>query len=174
MTIKVNGVPTYRDNWGNDWEGALSHFGLKLPEDTFEVAATMTIRHVGTIGDAPRQPAPWRPSELGYPYPDLVIPYEFTSLWPKMLIVRNYKLARVNGATRPAAKWVAANEAQRLFGCDAEHLGTRFKDTREDFEIESENAWEAMRILSDATEGGFWDWEDGELVLTDYDDLEEE
>jgi len=179
MTIRVNGLLASPHNAGNDWESVLDTYLLALPVDDFKVGATISIRHVGTLGDAPRQPAPWRPSELGYPYPDLVIPYEFGHAWGKTLVVRNYRLARVNGASRPAAKWVAIHECQRLMAIDTSsdqwsHLATRHKDTREECEIESDNADEAVRLLNDSTSGGFWEWEDGELWLIDYDDLEDE
>jgi hypothetical protein len=50
------------------------------------------------------------------------------------------------------------------------HLDAWFKDTRQDFEIESDNAEEAYRLLNDSTEGGFWEWEDGELYLIETDE----
>ena len=159
--------------YGRDWEWVLEHFGLELAPDTFEVAATLSIRHVGPVG-AFEGRFGWHPPELGYPYPDLVIVYEFASKIGRDLVRRNYMIARRNGASRIVAKWVAHREAERLMrvGEDEQfaHLGCRFADTREGFEVESDNADEAVDLLNEATAGASWGWEDGELWLCAYEE----
>ena len=163
--------------YGRDWEWVLEHFGLELAPDTFEVAATLSIRHVGPVG-AFEGRFGWHPPELGYPYPDLVIVYEFASKIGRDLVRRNYMIARRNGASRIVAKWVAQSEAQRLFLAGDEpgfgHLGCRFADTRTEDERRSDNEEEAVEVLNAATDGASWSWEDGELWLIAYADTEEE
>lgn len=159
--------------YGSDWERVLSGFDLELPPDTFEVAATLTFRDVR--GDQARRGS----ARTNLFLADYKTTVEFKAAWVKKMAVRYYWIARRHGAPPIIARWMVSMECQRLIGrymdgSRYEHLHARFADTREEGEIESDNADEAVRVLDGATDGGSWGWEDGELWLYPPFDLEED
>jgi len=168
MTITVNGRPQqWGMNYGRDWEWTLSFFDLALSVDDRPVEASLTYRAVrgsqGTAGST-------RTELVEADYTQTV---EFASLGTKLMVLRHYWIARRHGAPPIIARWMVDQQCQRhisrTMNDDASvgwaHLHAWFKDTREDFEVESDNADEALRLLNDSTTGGFWEWEDGELWL---------
>lgn len=185
MTVTVNGKEvTITDDresdadlltacFGSDWGATLSLFDLKLSEDTFDVQATVSIRPVhsdwsGTNIGHMKDSQSFAPTLAAHDYGPTV--YEFQSFLAKNLVTRDYRIARKNGAPRTLARWMAQMECQRLMAITrandgAAHLWTRFLDTREEFEIDSDNEDEAVNVLNEATEGGCWYQEDGELWL---------
>lgn len=159
--------------YGRDWESVLAMFNLSLPEDTFPVAASLTYRAVrgsqGTAGST-------RTELVEADYTQTV---EFSCLGTKLMVLRHYWISRRHGAPPIVARWMVDHQCQRHIGRTMDgapgfdHLRARFKDTREDFEIESDNAYEAEKLLNDSTVGGWWSWEDGELWLSDFGPEEE-
>lgn len=168
-TITVNGRPAEPGCYGNEIDAAET-FGVDwAAPPSWETAETFAARDV-ISAVASRGDRTLREATRG------ATVYEFRSEGIATWMRRLYRIGRANGASPITARFIVVRDLNQKVGATMArarhgdgsfaHLDVRFADTRDEMS-DREDAYDA---LADATVGGYWDLEDGEMFLLHEED----